>query len=128
MNTATLRRATPLTVLLIGTLVTAGLATTASADSLEPRSITVHFEDLDTNNAHGAAVLYSRIKYAAEEVCGDLARTRSLALLSSYSRCVHTAMGSAIGQVNRPTLTEYAMARRPPSAAAPIKVKVARSG
>jgi UrcA family protein len=131
MNTSIARCTTPckaLGVLMIGALASVGLESAARADSPpEPRSVTVHFEDLNTNNAHGAAALYSRIKTAAEDVCRDLTRTRSLALLSRYSQCVRSAIGAAVGQVNRPLVTEYALIHRAPAAAAPIKVKVARN-
>jgi UrcA family protein len=86
--------------------------TSAWADTnLEPRSVTVHFEDLDTNSARGAAILYQRIKNAAETVCSDLGSSRSLALLSRYAGCVHGAIGVAVTKVNRPAVTEYAAAR-----------------
>ena len=89
-----------------------GSCTSAWADSsLEPHSITVHFEDLNTNSPRGAAMLYTRIRIAAETVCGDLGSSRSLVLLSRYADCVQGAIGAAVASVNRPAVTEYAAAR-----------------
>jgi UrcA family protein len=96
------------------------------ADTLqEPRSVTVHFEDLNINSPRGAAVLYQRIRSAAEDVCGNPSSQRSLALASRYATCVRGAIAGAVARVNRPTLTEYAAARGIVPAQAPIKVKFA---
>ena len=110
----------------LAAIAACGLCTSVWADTiLEPRSVTVHFEDLDTNNAHGAAVLYRRIKAAAEDVCGNLTSTRSLTLLARYSSCVEGAISGAVAKVNRPLLTDYAVARGAAPVGAPIKMKVA---
>lgn len=96
------------------------------ADTLqEPRSVTVHFEDLNINSPRGAAVLYQRIRSAAEDVCGIPPSQRSLAIASRYATCVRGAIAGAVARVNRPTLTEYAAARGIVPEQAPIKVKFA---
>jgi len=77
----------------------------------EPHSLTVRFNDLDTNSAPGAMLLYRRIKAAAENVCSDLGAGRSLTLLPRYKDCVHRAMAVAVGKVDRPAVTDYAIAR-----------------
>jgi UrcA family protein len=47
-----------------------GFAPVASAaETSAPPHVTVKFADLNVSTAHGAAVLYGRIQYAAEEVC-----------------------------------------------------------
>lgn len=123
----------PITLLTLGAvagtaLAIGGLSTIARADSLlEPRSVLVRFEDLDTNSTRGAELLYNRIKLAAETVCSDLAPQRSLALSARYTSCVRAALGDAITQVNRPLVTDYAVARGVVPSEAPIKVKVARA-
>ena len=102
--------------------------TSAWADTnLEPRSVTVHYEDLNTDSARGAAILYQRIKSAAETVCSDLGSRRSLALLSRYAGCVRGAIGVAVAKVNRPAVTEYAVARGIVPADPRIKGKFARN-
>jgi UrcA family protein len=102
--------------------------TSALADTnLEPRSVIVHFEDLNTNSARGAAILYQRIKSAAETVCDDPGPRRSLALLSRYASCVRGTIGVAVAKVNRPAVTEYAAARGIIPADPLIKGKLARN-
>lgn len=101
-----------LTILAATALGACAAGTSAWADSnLEPRSITVHYGDLNTNTRSGAAMLYLRIRIAAETVCGDQGSARSLVLLSRYAGCVHGAIGAAVAYVNRPEVTEYAAAR-----------------
>jgi UrcA family protein len=91
-----------------------------------PRSVTVHFEDLNINNARGAARLYRRIEFAAQDVCGgNLASQRLLVLSSRYATCVRDAIAGAVARVNRPAVTEYAVARGIVPAQAPTKVKFA---
>ncbi len=71
----------------------------------------MRFADLDTSSAHGAAVLYQRIKSAAESVCKDLQPGRQLALMQPYTSCVHSALDNAIERIDRPAVTAYAAAR-----------------
>ena len=83
----------------------------ARADtSDEPRSAMVRFADLDTASAQGAAVLYRRIKSAAESVCKELAPDRQLGLMQAYTNCMQTAIGHAVAKVDRPAVTAYAAA------------------
>jgi UrcA family protein len=117
-----------LTILAATTLLACASGTTAWADSnLESHSITVHYEDLNTNTPRGASMLYLRIRIAAETVCGDLGSTRSLVLLSRYAGCVHSAIGAAVASVNRAAVTEYAAARGVVPADIQIKGKFARN-
>lgn len=109
-------------------LAIGGLSTMARADSiLAPRSVLVHFEDLDPNSTRGAELLYNRIELAAETVCSDLAPQRSLALSARYASCVRSALGDAITKVNLSRVTEYAAAHGVAPSEPPIKVKVARA-
>ena len=93
--------------------------------SSAPRSVTVHFEDLNINSARGTTLLYQRIAHAAEDVCGDRARQRSLKFSSLYASCMRDAISGAVARVNHPTVTEYAAARGIVPVHAPIKVKLA---
>lgn len=90
-----------------------------------PRSVTVHFEDLNTNSTRGAAQLYQRIKFAAEDICGRNLVQRSLTLESLYTTCVRGAIGGAVARVNQPLVSEYAAARGIVPAQAPTTVKFA---
>lgn len=115
-----------ITALVGGALAATGLNNIARADStLAPPSLKVFYGDLDINNVHGAAVLYQRISFAAESVCGDRGRSRQLAMMSHYSSCVRSAIGNAVQHVNRPAVTEYAASRGVIPADTPIKMKVA---
>ena len=117
-----------LTAVCATTVAIGGLSAIARADSLlEPRSVVVHFPDLDTNTARGTELLYDRIKLAAETVCSDLAPQRTLALSARYAACVQGALSNAVGTVNRPLLNDYAAARGTMPAGAAIKVKVSRA-
>jgi UrcA family protein len=80
-----------------------------AATSEAPRSVTVHFEDLNINTTAGAARLYQRIKYAAEDVCGGTSvPQRQLVLASLYATCVREAIAAAVARVNHPAVTQYA--------------------
>ena len=117
-----------LTTLAAMTVAACGLCTSVWADTiLEPRSITVHFEDLDINSTPGVATLYKRIGAAAASVCHDLATSRSLVYLGRYHTCVHGAVSVAVTRINRPAVTEYAAARGIVPADMPIKGKFARN-
>jgi UrcA family protein len=98
------------TLVAVATFATS-IITIARADTTSvPRSETVQFADIDTTNVHGAAVLYQRIKNAAESVCRDLEPGRSLALMRPYANCVHVALSNAVADINRPAVTAYAAA------------------
>jgi len=90
-----------------------------------PRSVTVHFEDLNINSTRGAAQLYQRIKFAAEDLCGRNLVQRSLTLESIYTTCMRGAMSGAVARVNHPAVTEYAAARGIVPAQTPTQVKFA---
>jgi UrcA family protein len=101
----------------------ASIFTIAQADTTSvPRSETVRFADLDTTNIHGAAVLYQRIKNAAESACRDLKPGRSLALMRPYANCVHVALSNAVADINRPAVTAYAAAHGVLPSDATIKI------
>ena len=117
-----------LTTLAAMTVAACGLCTSVWADTiLEPRSITVHFEDLDINSTPGVATLYKRIGAAAAAVCHDLGTSRSLVYLGRYHTCVHGAVSVAVTRINRPAVTEYAAARGIVPVDVPIKDKFARN-
>ena len=117
-----------LTILAATTIAAFGVCTSVWADTiLEPRSVTVHFEDLDINNTPGVAILYKRIGAAAEVVCNDVGSSRSLAFLWRYKSCVHSAISVAVARINRAAVTEYAAARGIVPSYMPIKGKFARN-
>ena len=64
---------------------------------------TVHYSDLDINTP-AAAVLYVRIRNAAQQVCGDV-DSRQLAVAAAAKACVGRAVYSSVRTVNSPKLT-----------------------
>lgn len=120
-----------LTTLVAATVISAcGLYSTAQADTLlDPPAVTVHFDDLDINNTHGAETLYKRIQAAAVSVCRELGTTRSMVLFGRYAGCMHSAISGAVARINQPLVTEYAAIRgnAPADLSMPIKTKFARN-
>jgi UrcA family protein len=94
----------------VAAFITCSVSIAKADSSFEPRSITVHFADLNTANSQGAATLYRRLQSAAASVCRDPEPSKQLARVWAYTDCVHTAMSNAVAKVNRPALTAYAAA------------------
>jgi UrcA family protein len=63
----------------------------------------VSFKDLNLNSPEGVAVLYGRIKSAANDVCGSPNRYDLSQL--KLQTCIKDAVSRAIVQVNNPMLT-----------------------
>ena len=68
---------------------------------------TVRFGDLNIDQAADAAVLYRRIRYAAERVCGDPQLIGSRTISTDWRICVAEAVERAVLAVDRPALTAY---------------------
>jgi UrcA family protein len=64
----------------------------------------VSFRDLNMNSPEGVAVLYGRIKRAANEVCGNW-NNYDLSRLHTLQTCIDGAVSRAVAQVNSPMLT-----------------------
>jgi UrcA family protein len=85
-------------------VLSSGLAALpAAADSFEPLKVTVKFGDLDISRPQGAAVLYLRIRAAAQSVCSpyDGSGFPAKMLLDA---CVNKAVTDAVATVNKPAL------------------------
>jgi UrcA family protein len=78
----------------------------ASAPTDELRTVTVRFADLDLDHMPGAAAMYHRLKYAAEQACSPL-QGRDLASQSRFGRCTKESVAASIAKVDRPMLTQY---------------------
>jgi len=76
---------------------------------------TVHFADLNIDQTAGAAVLYRRIRFAAERVCGEPKLPGSFVVSPFWRRCVAQAVDRAVVGVDRPALTAYHRAHTAPS-------------
>ncbi len=66
----------------------------------------VQFADLDLSRTQGAAVLYQRLKGAAETVCAPL-NDRDLGRNAAFKACVQRAVSAAVANVDQATLTAY---------------------
>ena len=94
------------------TILTSALALSAqsalAADVIDDsaRHVDVHFADLDLSRTDGAAVLYRRLRLAAQTVCPDF-DSPELARAARAKDCISEAISNAVAQVNRPVLTAY---------------------
>jgi UrcA family protein len=77
----------------------------AHADEFDAPTRTVRYGDLNLNTSAGISVLYKRIRYAAEEVCGD-AKWRGLAAAAAAKACVDHAVYVSVRSVNNANLTK----------------------
>jgi len=84
------------------------LAATSKAPSAgDVGQIAVHFGDLNLDQPGGAAVLYRRIRHAAERVCGDPLPPGSFIPSPFWRSCVAQAIERSVIAVDRPALTAY---------------------
>lgn len=84
-------------------VVGASFAGVATAGNPELLQLTVQYGDLNVSTARGAAILYNRIRTAAQGVCwpldhGDVSSTRQL------RACTHKAIVDAVARVDQPAL------------------------
>jgi UrcA family protein len=86
---------------------TAALLAAASVPAFaNARVSVVHFGDLDLSHRTGAAVLYARIRSAADRVCTPLLAT-DLEAIAVAKRCKQQAIAQAVADVNKPLLWSY---------------------
>jgi UrcA family protein len=87
---------------LVRAAIVAGFATAAQAADLP--QVHVNYGDLNVNSAAGSAVLYQRIRSAAEHVC-PTSDVRGLASVTAAKTCKARAIGEAVAAVHSPALT-----------------------
>jgi UrcA family protein len=86
----------------------------AQAENFDAPRVKVKFGDLDVSHPQGAAMLYRRIKLAAETVCSPFWATGFIAQADGYD-CVRHAIAEAVITVNQPALTQvYGAKNRAP--------------
>jgi UrcA family protein len=92
--------------------ITMVASTTQAAESGDsaPQKV-VSYRDLNLTNSDGVAVLYRRIKGAANEVCGNAEQIRELARVAAANACVDKATSQAIAAVNSPMLTSLFLSK-----------------
>jgi UrcA family protein len=79
----------------------------AAEQSTEVATRRVSYADLDLSHDAGATALYSRIRFAARQVCEPTYGTWTFKVLGPTPRCIETAITRAVADVNAPTLTGY---------------------
>lgn len=83
----------------------------ASAPSAkDPLSKQVSYDDLDITRPAGVAVLYTRIKAAADVVCSQYTGV-PVRRMQMRNACMEQAIANAVTAVNEPKLTAYHEAR-----------------
>lgn len=94
--------------------VVAAMPAAADTES-NPPTMTVSYSDLDVSQPHGAALLYGRIRRAAQLVCTPSAGSiLGFPGLAARSRaCVQQAITMAVTSVDRPALSAVFAANYP---------------
>ena len=86
-------------------VVVSSLATADNA-IVNVKTETVNYSDLRLTSKVGVAVLYGRLRGAAERACAPLAGEQ-LSAKSKYRSCYDDALAKAVVAVNHPGLSEY---------------------
>ena len=103
---------TPITRSLVAVLAAAPLGLTWAGNAHQDApSVSVNFADLDVGRPEGVAMLYRRIRGAAEQVCHPLHPQRQLAFMPRYEVCLQRAVADAVARSNLPALTRLAAER-----------------
>jgi len=87
-----------------GVIASIFVALPAAADSFAPLEEKVKFGDLDLSRPQDAALLYSRIRAAAERVCSPF-DAAGLAAKQHLDACINKAISEAVTTVDRPALS-----------------------
>ena len=112
MKTFTLRNSKNILFVAAAAMSLASVAQMAqAADVLSERpALTVRYSDLNLDTPTGAAVLYQRIRHAAEQVCGK-AESRRLDEIVVVQQCMDKAIASSVSAVGNAQLTSQYVAR-----------------
>ena len=112
MKTTILRNTKHITMAAVAAVCLSAVSAVAGADevTVDVPARTVHYADLDLGTKAGAAALYTRIRVAAERVCGD-GDSRELARVAAAKACVDRAITASVRSVNNPRLTSVYHAR-----------------
>jgi UrcA family protein len=92
------------TILILTVALSSQLANADPAS--DALSVTVNFTDLDLTRNADVAVLYQRLKGAAQMVCAPIAG-QDLGRQMRFKQCIHSALGTAVAKVDQPALTAY---------------------
>jgi UrcA family protein len=103
--------------MLLLSMLAASVSSLAMADGqVTVKSEVVRYDDLRLISAVGAAVLYGRLRGAADRACGR-PLDNSLTMQARHRACVDDAVAKAVAEVNQPILTQYFETKRNAAAA-----------
>ena len=89
-------------------------APAAAQDNTDVRQTVLRYSDLDLTRSAGAQAMMSRIRQAAETVCGKAPLTRELGERADHTACMATTMGATVKKVDAPLVTAlYGASDRP---------------
>lgn len=101
---STVARVCPTAILLAFAFAVSGAF--AGEPSVQLRSETVRFGDLNVTSPAGVAALYTRIHAAAQRVCA-VSGERDFARMSVSADCARKAESGAVQKLSLPALTAY---------------------
>jgi UrcA family protein len=82
----------------------------AAAPSVDVRTVSVRYDDLNLSSSAGVDALYRRISSAARQVCPEI-YARNLNVVIAGQRCQADAIAKAVGEINNPHLAMVHAAR-----------------
>lgn len=92
---------------LAGSMFALSLTPAAQAGAPATPALQVKIGDLDLEKPAGVEVLYQRLQYAAQKVCGPSSITGTRISLREQKACATSAIDNAVRQINRAALTAY---------------------
>jgi UrcA family protein len=88
---------------LVAMLVASGTA--FAGGSLSPAPIKIRYSDLNLSTPEGARALYTRIRAAADEICGPNFADWYPGNRNKYRECYRKTVDAAVKHVDQPMLT-----------------------
>jgi UrcA family protein len=94
-------------ILAISTLAAIASMPVHAEPAVTVKSEVVRYGDLRLISAVGAAVLYARLRAAAERVCGGPLEGRPVGQATRIRNCIDDTLAKAVADVNQPVMTQY---------------------
>ena len=104
MNTITSSSRTLLASAILSALAFSVATVSHANEVTSPPQAIVKFGDLNVSTSQGAAVLYSRIEYAAKNVCSHMYLSEEAYRSMKYA-CLQKVIRDAVIKVDRPALS-----------------------
>jgi UrcA family protein len=92
------------TTLVMVAAVASSPGQTLAAEAADRLTKKVTYGDLNLESQEGAKVLYSRLQFAAREVCAPF-ESRELSRQRAWRTCFNEAVESAVAKVNKPLVS-----------------------